>query len=124
MNLWHIDIMHYAKTLFRKPKALINSTAFNQMDNMLKEIYSKYFNSNERDFVKLIELVGNYGLVTVNNAIKNLQEVCPTNISIDKIEFICSRKDDPKIIYLEDNDDEIMNNSLNILNEFNSLLKQ
>ncbi|ELP57689.1 Integrase catalytic subunit [Clostridium pasteurianum DSM 525 = ATCC 6013] len=124
MNLWHIDIMHYAKTLFRKPKALINSTAFNQMDNMLKEIYSKYFNSNDRDFVKLIELVGNYGLVTVNNAIKNLQEVCPTNISIDKIEFICSRKDDPKIIYLEDHDDEIMNNSLNILNEFNSLLKQ
>jgi hypothetical protein len=74
--------------------------------------------------VKLIELVGNYGLVTINNAIKNLQEVCPTNISIDKIEFICSRKDDPKIIYLEDHDDEIMNNSLNILNEFNSLLKQ
>jgi len=124
MNLWHIDIMHYAKTLFKKPKALINSTAFNQMDNMLKEIYSKYFNNNERDFVKLIELVGNYGLVTINNAIKNLQEVCPTNISIDKIEFICSRKDDPKIIYLEDHDDEIMNNSLNILNEFNSLLKQ
>ncbi|UZW14478.1 IS21 family transposase [Clostridium pasteurianum] len=124
MNLWHIDIMHYAKTLFRKPKALINSTAFNQMDNVLKEIYSKYFNSNDRDFVKLIELVGNYGLVTINNAIKNLQEVCPTNISIDKIEFICSRKDDPKIIYLEDHDDEIMNNSLNILNEFNSLLKQ
>ena len=34
-NLWHIDITHYAKTLFRKPKALINSTAFNQMDNSL-----------------------------------------------------------------------------------------
>lgn len=27
MNLWNIDITHYAKTLFRKPKALINSTA-------------------------------------------------------------------------------------------------
>lgn len=22
MNLWHIDIMHYAKTLFRKPKVV------------------------------------------------------------------------------------------------------
>ncbi|MBP2033316.1 transposase/transposase-like protein [Clostridium algifaecis] len=122
LNLWHIDITHYAKTLFRKPKALVNSTAFNQMDTTLKEIYSKYFNNNEREFVKLIELVGNYGLVSVDNAIKDIQEVCPTNISVDKIEFICSRKDDPKIIYLEDHNDEIMNNSLNILKDFNSLL--
>ncbi|SHI06501.1 IS21 family transposase [Clostridium grantii] len=122
MNLWHIDISHYCKTLFRKPKALVNSTAFNQMDRILKEIYFKYFNNNERDFVKLIELVGTYGLVPVNNAIKNLQEVCPTTISIDKIEFICSRKNDPKIIYLEDHNDEIMDNSINMLNEFNNLL--
>jgi len=122
MNLWHIDIMHYSKTLFRKPKALVNSTAFKQMDSILKEIYSKYFSNNERDFIKLIELVGTYGLTAINNAIKNLNEVCPTNISIDKIEFICARKDDPKIIYLEDHTDEIMNNSLNILNEFNNLL--
>lgn len=122
MNLWNIDITHYSKTLFRKPKALISSTAFKQMDSTLKEIYSKYFNNNDREFVKLIELVGNYGLVSIDNAIKNLEEICPTNISIDKIEFICSRKNDPKIIYLEDHDDEIMNNSLNILNEFNNLL--
>lgn len=86
LNLWKIDITHYAKTLFRKPKALVNSTAFSQIDSTLKEIYSKYFDKNERDFVKLIELVGNFWLVSVNNAIKNLQEVCPTNISIDKIE--------------------------------------
>ena len=122
LNIWHIDITHYAKTLFRKPKALVNSTAFKQMDITLKNIYSKYFNNNERDFIKLIELVGNYGLVAVDNAIKNLQEVCPTNISVDKIEFICSRKNDPKIIYIEEHNDEIMNNSVNMLNEFNDLL--
>lgn len=122
LNLWHIDIMHYSKTLFRKPKALVNSTAFKQMDSILKEIYSKYFSNNERDFIKLIELVGTYGLTAINNAIKNLNEVCPTNISIDKIEFICARKDDPKIIYLENHNDEIMSNSVNMLNEFNDLL--
>jgi len=124
MNLWHIDIMHYSRTLFRKPKALVNSTAFKQMDSILREIYSKYFSNNERDFIKLIELVGTYGLTAINNAIKNLNEVCPTNISIDKIEFICARKDDPKIIYLEDHNDEIMNNSVNMLNEFNDLLNK
>jgi len=122
LNLWNIDITHYARTLFRKPKALVSSTAFKQMDNLLKEIYSNYFNNNERDFIRLIELVGSYGLFAVDNAIKNLQETCPTNISIDKIEFICTRKNDPKIIYLEDHNDEIINNSRNILNEFNNLL--
>lgn len=110
LNLWNIDITHYARTLFRKPKALVSSTAFKQMDNLLKEIYSNYFNDNERDFIRLIELVGSYGLFAVDNAIKNLQETCPTNISIDKIEFICTRKNDPKIIYLEDHNDEIINN--------------
>lgn len=123
LNLWKIDITHYAKTLFRKPKALVNSTAFKQMNNILKEIFSKYFYNNEREFIKLIELVGNYGLVSVDNAIKHLQEICPTNISLDKIEFVCSRKNDAKIIYIEDYDNETMKNSLNILNEFNSLLK-
>jgi transposase len=122
MNLWHIDITHYAKTLFRKPKALVSSTAFKQMDELLKEIYFKHFNNNEREFVKLIELVGTYGLFAVDNAIKNLQETCPTNISIDKIEFICTRKNDSKIIYLEDHNDEIMDNSRNILNQLNDLL--
>ncbi len=122
MNLWNIDIIHYAKTLFRKPKTLVNSTAFNQMNSSLKAIYSNYFNDNERYFIKLIELVCNYGLNSINNAIKNLQEVCPTNISVDKIEFIYSRKEDPKIIYLEDYNGEITNNSLNMLNEFNYLL--
>ena len=124
MNLWHIDIMHYSKTLFRKPKALVNSTAFKQMDSILKGIYSKYFSNNDRDFIKLIELVGTYGLTAINNSIKNLNEVCPTNISIDKIAFICARKDDPKIIYLEDHKDETMNNSVNMLNEFNDLLNK
>ena len=122
VNLWQIDITHYSKTLFRKPKALINSTAFKQMDEILKDIYNRYFEGNERDFVKLIELVGNYGLAAIDNAIKHLNEVCPTNISLDKIEFICTRKDDPKIIYLEDYSDEIVTNSINILNEFNNLL--
>ena len=122
-NLWNIDITHYAKTLFRKPKALVNSTAFKQMDTNLKEIYFKYFNNNNKDFIKIIELVGNHGITSVNNAVNNLQKICPNNITLEKIEFICLRKDDPKVIYLEDHNDEIRSNSLSLLNEFNSLLK-
>ena len=122
MGLWKIDIQHYARTLFRKPRALVSSTAFKQMDDILKKIYTQYFKNNDQDFVKLIELVGTYGLDTIDNALNKLIEVCPTNISVDKIEFICSRKNDSNIIYLEDYNDEIITNSINMLNEFNNFL--
>lgn len=122
MGLWKIDIQHYARTLFRKPRALVSSTAFKQMDDILKKIYTQYFKNNDKDFVKLIELVGTYGLDTIDNALNKLIEVCPTNISVDKIEFICSRKNDSNIIYLEDYNDEIITNSINMLNEFNKFL--
>ena len=122
-NMWKIDISHYTYTLFRKPKALINSTAFNQMDAALKDIYHAYFEGNEKEFILLLNSVGKYGLKAVDNAVKYLQETCPTNISVDKIEFLCTRKDDNKIVYLADYNDEITTNSFNMLNEFNDLLK-
>lgn len=92
------------------------------MDEHLKMIYTQYFKQNERDFIKLIELVGNHGVETVDNAIKIVEKACPTNVSIDKIEFICVRNDDSKVIYLENYNDDIMKNSINTLNEFNNLL--
>lgn len=122
MHKWKIDISHYTYTLFRKPKALISSTAFTQMDSVLKNIYSTYFNNNEKEFIKVLECVGKYGLTPVFNAITHLQETCPTNISTDKIEFICTLKDDNKVLYLEDYNDDIMVNSVNMLSEFNTLL--
>lgn len=122
LNKWKIDIAHYTYTLFRKPKALVSSTAFSQMDTILKNIYSIYFKENEKEFIKVIECVGKYGITTTFNAIKNLQQNCPTNISADKIEFICGLKDDNKLICLDDYDDDIMKNSMQMLSEFNNLL--
>lgn len=121
-NLWKIDILNYSNTLFRKPKALVNSSAFKQMDERLKEIYNTYFEGNEKEFIQLLNSVGKYGLKAVDNAIKYLQETCPTNISVDKTEFLCARKDDSKIIYLADYNDDIVKNSVDMLNEFNDLL--
>lgn len=114
--------MHYSRTLFHKPKALVNSTSFIQMDVALKDLYYKYFDKNDKDFVKLIDLVGKYGISAVENAINNLKELCPTNVSVDKIEFICSKKDDPKIIYIKDRNDETINNSKKMLSDYNNWL--
>lgn len=121
-NMWKIDICHYTHTLFRKPKALINSTGFKQMDEVLKGIYSAHFKGNEKEFILLLNCVGKYGLKAVDNAVKYLQESCLTSISTDKIEFLCARKDDNKVIYLADYNDDITTNSINMLTEFNDLL--
>lgn len=121
-NKWKIDINHYIYTLFRKPKALVNSTAFKQMDKVVKDIYNDYFKNNEREFIMLLDCIGKYSVDAVVNAINYIRETCPTNISVDKIEFICCRKNDEKIIYMDYYKDTITENSLNMLNEFNDLL--
>lgn len=122
MNKWKIDISHYTYTLFRKPKALINSTAFKQMDENLKQIYNDYFKNDEKNFILLLNCIGKYTFEKVIKAIRYLKDTCPNNISIDKIEFICTKKEETKVIYLEDYNNDIMNKSLNMLNEFNDLL--
>ncbi|MEL7596613.1 MAG: IS21 family transposase, partial [Clostridiaceae bacterium] len=121
-NRWSINIDHYMYTLTRKPKALVNSTAFSQLNYKLRDIYAAYFTNEERDFIKLIQLVGTYGLSKVECAISELKDTCPTTISIDKIEFICRRKEDEKVIYLENYNSDIVQNSISMLDDFNNLL--
>ncbi|WDC84523.1 hypothetical protein PL321_01860 [Caloramator sp. mosi_1] len=56
--------------MFRKPAALINSTALKQADNSLKEIYDNYYKSREKDFIELIQLVGEIGIDEVKEVLK------------------------------------------------------
>nr|WP_246615604.1 hypothetical protein [Clostridium thailandense] len=122
INKWRINIEHYMYTLMRKPKALVNSTVFSQLNYKLRDIYNTYFTNEERDFINLIKLVGTYGLSKVECAIEELKNTCPTNISIDKIEFICGRKDAENVIYLDSYNSDIVQNSISMLDDFNSLL--
>lgn len=121
-NQWIISIEHYIKTLFRKPKALINSSALKQMDLRVKEIYENYFVGKEREFIKLIELIGAYGIISIEKSIDRLMTISPNSVSIDKIEFLCSKKEDDNVTYLNDNNSEILRNSVDMLNSFNELL--
>jgi hypothetical protein len=122
LNKWKFDIFHYTYTLFRKPKALVNSTAFKQMDDALRIIYKDYFENSEKEFIMLLNCVGKYGLQAVENSVNYLKETCPTSISIDKVEFLCTRKDDNNIVYFSEYKDDIINNSIEMLTEFNDLL--
>lgn len=92
------------------------------MDDVLKDIYKHYFSGNEKEFILLLNCVGKYGLSSVDKAISCLKETCPSNISVDKIEFVCYRNDNSKLVYLADYKDEITANSVNMMNQFNDLL--
>lgn len=55
MHTWNIQIGHYLKTLKKKPGAIHSSTAMQQMNPKLQTIYNKYYTTNPRDFIDLIE---------------------------------------------------------------------
>ncbi len=50
---YSVDIRHYLKTLLRKPGALKNSVALDQVPK-LKEIYENYYTENPRDFLVIL----------------------------------------------------------------------
>ena len=88
---WSIDIMHYTKTLSRKPGALKGSLAFAQMHTSLKDIYHKYFNDKPKEFVELLELIGTNDINSVENIINILtQKSVPVNT--ENIKMIINRQ--------------------------------
>ncbi|MDD2585176.1 MAG: IS21 family transposase [Syntrophomonadaceae bacterium] len=90
-NEWSIKIEHYLRTLKKKPGALAGSTALQQAEPELQKIYHNYYTGKEKEFIQLLELIGEKGLLAVTNAITLLQRVSPTDISTEKITAICNR---------------------------------
>lgn len=90
---WSLCIHHYTKTLSRKPGALATSVAFKQTNDDLQKIYQKYYTTNPKDFVVLLEYISIIGFEKVNKAIEKLQNLSPLDISTDKIKMICERAD-------------------------------
>ena len=90
---WNIDIMHYTKTLSRKPGALRGSVAFEQMNSSLKQIYHNYFKNEPKSFIELLEIIGNYDIDVVKNTINILaQKSIPVNT--ENIKMILNRNNE------------------------------
>lgn len=90
---WSIDIMHYRKTLSRKPGALVGSLAFQQMDSFLKDVYKLYFSNQPRNFIELLELIGDYDITSVRNTIDILTQKS-IEVNVDNIKMILNRNND------------------------------
>lgn len=90
---WNIDILHYIKTLSRKPGALRGSLAFEQMNASLKVIFNKFFKDQPKAFIELLELIGTHDINSVNDVINSLtQKSIPVNI--ENIKMILNREND------------------------------
>lgn len=77
---WQLNINHYLKTLKFKPGALKRSSAFFQLKIELKDIYRKYYQGQERQYLELLELVATHSLPKVSQTITMLEKI-PTTVT-------------------------------------------
>jgi hypothetical protein len=91
---WSIDIFHFRKTLTKKPGALCNSIAFEQMNNILKQIYQKHFKSMNKDFIQLLNLVGENNINEITKIV-NILEKQKVTVTLDTIKMILNRNNEP-----------------------------
>jgi len=127
LHTWNIKIEHYVKTLKKKPGALHSSTAMQQMNPTLQTIYNKYYTQNPRDFIELLELIGEKGLVKIQMIIQELEDLSPTGVSTEKIKMLSNRdKHEPSTSTnnKERNTEEIEKQSKLILKLYGNLLNK
>lgn len=93
---WQIRIEHYLSTLKRKPGALPSSTAFNQMDKRLKDIYNDCFNNNTKEFIGLLNYVftNDIPIERLLEKVEKVRELTPYDISKDKVVVLLSKQED------------------------------
>lgn len=97
-----MDIMHYRDTLTKKPGALRNSLAFEEMSEQLKCMYFKYFEESPRNFAFLLNIIGEHGIENVQKTINKLNNCC-IKITYDNIKMSIENK--PEILNVDSDDD-------------------
>ena len=120
---WSLDINHYLKTLKRKPGALTHSLALQQAHSRIIKLYEEYFTTNKRDFVELLLFMKEYdvSIDKIESAIERMLLINPTDISSDKIKFLCMNNDSNTEIN-DNRQDETYKNSREILELYGQLL--
>jgi transposase len=116
---WSIKIAHYTRTLKRKPGALAGSLALQQAEPGLQKIYHEHYTGKEKDFIELLELVGEKGWAKVLAAVEILGRLSPTHLSTEKIVSLCKRNDDN---ISPGNEDDTLTMSKGILKSYGRLL--
>jgi len=116
-----IDINHYLSTLKRKPGALKNSLAFEKIAPGIKKIYRKYYNSNSttktKNFIDLLKIIKEKGFNKVKEAVEKLSNNKKSMVTTANIKIMVNRKTTAG----KEKTDEIIENSLELLNNYNQV---
>lgn len=91
---WRIDIYHYLRTLKKKPGALHQSTALLQSDTTIKNIYEKYYSKETKTFLEVLDVIYEYDVFAVSEALRKLEQISPLDMSADKVALICAKKEE------------------------------
>ncbi len=91
---WSIQLEHFLHTFQKKPGALSDSVALQQTEPGLRALYRKYYSDNPKGFIELIQYMNSYqkSLDEITAVIRRLEEISSSDISLDKIKFLCERK--------------------------------
>lgn len=93
-NEWSVSIYHYIRILARKPGALKGSLALAQLQDDLRKLYIDNFKDAPKDFIKVLELVGEIGKEKVFDKINELINL-GIRVTFDNIKSVVLRRDDP-----------------------------
>ena len=93
---YSLDILHYLKTMEKKPGSVKNSKAFSQLHDHLKMMYTRYYEDRPKEFIKVLTLIKESSLEGILYAINHLEEngVAP---EYDVIRMIVHQKPTPMI---------------------------
>lgn len=121
---WHIVLDHYLGTLYYKPGALAGSQALKSAPENVRSVYENYFRKSPRDFVELLLFAREhkYEFADIEKAISQLKDICPSDISLDKIKAVSMQKEQIPVQVRADKNDPILDYANRQLREYNDLL--
>lgn len=119
---WTLKIEHYLNTIKKKPGSLHSSVAIRQMDSKLQQIYNNHYTQNSREFIELLEIIGEKGLDPIIKIIEKLEKISITSVTTEKVKLLINRDEEPQPKNAERNTD-IVEKSKVILNHYGKLLK-
>jgi len=76
---FYLNIFHYRETLKRKPGALSNSLCLKQSPKVLQDVYSNFFKSDPKEFIRMLEDFTEYSIFQVKQACEAL---CDSGVKI------------------------------------------
>jgi hypothetical protein len=121
-HTWSMEIEHYLSTMKKKPGSIHSSTAVQQMNPTLQNIYNNHYTQNPRDFIELLLLIREKGLEKILQTIKKLESLSPRDLNTDKIKMLCNRNDDSIRINHNQRTTQIEEKSKLILKEYGALV--